>query len=796
MITMGSVCSGVGGAELAFDGLAESVFMSEIETFPCAVLKYRFPQCNLVGDFTHLIENPIPCGVLVGGTPCFPAGTIIATKRGFLPIEQVIVGDEVITHTGVFKKVLRRGTRLAPTIRLKGQGHPCMVTTEEHPFLSKRREAKSTRIQNKPVRLAWWSKTEWTPSKDMVGRHWAYPTIWPSLPIPPIINYGNEIVNAKIDENLMVLAGMYVGDGWVRIDKRRGSILLGINEKKAIVAREAARLCGLNTTESQERTVIKLTIHGRAIARWMKDNFGSGAENKNLPLWLLGASRRLKEAFVKGYRTTDGSAGSQNWEAMVGLTVSKQLAFNMRSLGISLGYSVSVQYHEPPPTKVIEGRTVNQKPQWIFTYSNSTRSSVEKEGYRWQLVRSKIKTEKIEHVYNIEVEEDHSYLADGIVVHNCQAFSIAGKRLSLDDARGNLSLGFAMLLNSIDSINKLLGEPPCICLWENVPGLLSVDDNAFGCFLGALVGYDDAIINPRKRGRWPSAGVVIGPKRRAAWRILDAQHFNLAQRRKRVFVVASAREGFDPSAVLFEPKSVSGNFEKSQEAEQDTSRTVRTSASVGSELAATLGTKRRQRLDGETYLPVALTSFAKYENTLPTIRARGGDCGGGSEAIVPLAYGGGNQSGPIDVATTTTAHERWDFESETFVVHEPTISFNWQSGGDCRLEPREEQANTLQKNQAQAVKTEYGVRRLTPVECERLQGFPDNFTLIPNCSKTKLEDDYLEWIRKYLPELTREETERMAKDGNRYKACGNAFAVPVVRWIAKRLVKEIERIAA
>ena len=129
---MGSVCSGIGGAELAFDGLAESVFMSEIETFPCAVLKYRFPQCNLVGDFTRLIENPVPVDILVGGTPCFPAGTMIATKRGFLPIEQVIVGDEVITHTGVFKKVLRRGTRLAPTIRLKGQGHPCMVTIAAH----------------------------------------------------------------------------------------------------------------------------------------------------------------------------------------------------------------------------------------------------------------------------------------------------------------------------------------------------------------------------------------------------------------------------------------------------------------------------------------------------------------------------------------------------------------------------------------------------------------------------------------------------------------------------------------
>lgn len=138
----------------------------------------------------------------------------------------------------------------------------------------------------------------------------------------------------------------------------------------------------------------------------------------------------------------------------------------------------------------------------------------------------------------------------------CQSFSIAGKRASLQDARGNLSLSFCNLADTIDAKRDIRGEPACVVVWENVPGVLSTKDNAFGCFLGALAGSGDALQPPRKPNgkpdRWPDAGVVLGPRRAIAWRIFDAQYFGLAQRRRRVFVVASARDGFDPAAVLLE----------------------------------------------------------------------------------------------------------------------------------------------------------------------------------------------------------------------------------------------------
>ncbi len=158
----------------------------------------------------------------------------------------------------------------------------------------------------------------------------------------------------------------------------------------------------------------------------------------------------------------------------------------------------------------------------------------------------------------------------------CQAFSLAGLRRSLDDERGNLSLIFCEIANELDSARSVRGLPPVVVFWENVPGVLSTKDNAFGCFLAGLVGAD-APLSPDAK-RWPNAGFVSGPKRQAAWRVLDAQYFGVPQRRRRVYVVASARDGFDPSKVLFERGGVRGNSAPSQRAWQGVARVSEASA--------------------------------------------------------------------------------------------------------------------------------------------------------------------------------------------------------------------------
>jgi len=241
----------------------------------------------------------------------------------------------------------------------------------------------------------------------------------------------------------------------------------------------------------------------------------------------------------------------------------------------------------------------------------------------------------------------------------CQAFSVAGKRASLSDDRGNLTLEFVRLADAIDDVRRLEGRAPSVLVWENVPGVLSVKDNAFGCFLAALVGEDDPIIPPG--GKWTNAGVVAGPQRQAAWRTLDAQYFGLAQRRRRVFVVASAREGFDPTEVLLEWEGVRRDTPPSREAGKAAARSAGPSAAGGGE---------RSHWDGD------------YPH--PTLNQSAAGAGGvrlsnqevfsqrGAYLAAAQAFGGNNTSGPIDVAPTLLAQPgsgyKGDFDSETFVA--------------------------------------------------------------------------------------------------------------------------------
>ena len=147
----------------------------------------------------------------------------------------------------------------------------------------------------------------------------------------------------------------------------------------------------------------------------------------------------------------------------------------------------------------------------------------------------------------------------------CQGFSVAGLRKSLSDDRSNLALRFLHIADALD---------PDAVLWENVPGVLNTKDNAFGCFLAGLVGADAPLVPPKEcGGRWTDAGMVTGPKRTAGWRVLDSQYFGVAQRRRRVFVVASPRVDL-PFQVLFEPEGLRRNTPPSRQTGESASPTI------------------------------------------------------------------------------------------------------------------------------------------------------------------------------------------------------------------------------
>lgn len=355
----------------------------------------------------------------------------------------------------------------------------------------------------------------------------------------------------------------------------------------------------------------------------------------------------------------------------------------------------------------------------------------------------------------------------------CQSFSIAGLRKSLTDDRGNLSLQFIRLANAIDNIRYDVGQEGATILWENVPGVLSTEDNAFGTFLAGLCGSDTPI-NPTREG-WSYSGVVHGPQRTAAWRVLDAQYFGLAQRRRRVFVLASsgARRWDCANALLPITQSMSWHPRPCREEGQTPTTTTRNTTKDRSSKA----------IDTTGYQGDRLYDTNDAFGTLPS---QGGNNGGGAGGLVAQ---------PNEVAGTLRARDRFgigfDDESKLIAVQnsqtrkghcngkgwnddvmftldsqEPhTIAFN-HDAGQFGAAPTKDHTPTLRAkpDQGTGLNDAKGIRRLTPKECERLQGFPDDFTKIQFKGK-------------------------VAGDSVRYKALGNSMAVPVMNFIGRRIHK-------
>ncbi|HHF5236119.1 DNA cytosine methyltransferase [Haemophilus influenzae] len=347
----------------------------------------------------------------------------------------------------------------------------------------------------------------------------------------------------------------------------------------------------------------------------------------------------------------------------------------------------------------------------------------------------------------------------------CQAFSIAGLRNSLDDERGNLTLMLIHILEAIDYVRYQDGKQPCILLWENVPGVLSTKDNAFGHFLAGLA---------QEREPLQPAGANSGyvhSARTIAWRILDAQYFGVAQRRRRVFVVASARPR-SVAQILIERKSLCGDIETGKSAEKNI--TAYTESSFGTYIRSTVG---------------------------GVVTASGGALGGGSEILVVhgtqdpiissttahcLGRNGGRENILFDIAhrsdvvriqdddTTPTLTARMGTGGNNIpciALAGNTIGRQPHNGGNGNGFDDSGVSYTLTTTDIHGVFNGLTVRKLTPSECEKLQGFPPGYTQIPY--RNKLAND--------------------SPDSPRYKAIGNSMAVPVIKWIGERMINYLNK---
>jgi len=374
----------------------------------------------------------------------------------------------------------------------------------------------------------------------------------------------------------------------------------------------------------------------------------------------------------------------------------------------------------------------------------------------------------------------------------CQSFSVAGKRAGLDDARGVLVWEFLRIARELQ---------PRWIVWENVPGVLSSGDRRdFGNIIGAMeqLGY----------------GVC--------WRVLDAQYFGVPQRRRRVFAVGYFGDWRRAAAVLFDAESLRGDSPARGTKGQEVAGTFGSRATAGGgfgtdfELGGGVvaGTLKNNHGGGgfgsdpsETFIvPSVSAKWSKgsggpagdeCQNLIThALRADGFDASedetGRGTPIVAFAQNQRNEIRQLDRASAVAGIRRGDAKNETLLAFSckdhgadvselsPTLrarqhgDSHANGGGQVAVAIRtantkanghgiaEDCAHTLDGAQGQAIAARSTVRRLTPRECERLQGFPDDYTLVNFRNKP-------------------------AADGPRYRVIGNSMAVPVIRWIGERI---------
>lgn len=499
------IFSGSGGYTLGFEQSGmKTVAFCEYEEYAKKVLKKNWPDVPIYGDVRNvnsqqLKEDNINFDLICGGFPCFAKGTLVITSTGLVPIESISLGDVVLTHNNRFKPVIQTMSRKSDhSIRMKVMGAPDIVTTDEHPFLCKKTKSSSI---------------EWVNAKDLDS------SMYVALPNFPT---GTPNFNPRVLK-MPYLIGRWLGDGWVVRHKRSGrknSYATRIHWCSSLDEYDEM-ITHFNSIDykvsvDKTETVYKYIRQDKELGVILND-FGNGAKNKHIPEWVFSMPRDWKIAFISGYFDSDGH------------DINGDMCFSTISLSLSIGIArllrdvygkvARIHSNKNKPTKVIDGRVVNQSDisyKIVLPKDTDKSQTFFDDGYWWVPIRKKEYETGID-VFNIGVEEDESYTANGVVCHNCQDISIAGKNKGLiDGERSGLWREFRRLIDE---------TKPKYAVIENVSALLSRGLNIILQDL-AEIGYD------------------------ATWTMLDSQYFGIPQRRRRVYILA-VRDGIPEGTDIF-----------------------------------------------------------------------------------------------------------------------------------------------------------------------------------------------------------------------------------------------------
>jgi len=325
---------------------------------------------------------------------CLAEGTLVLTKRGYVPIETVKIGDETLTHTGSWKKIVAvaKTGENKETIRVNAQGVPNLICTPNHNIWSRDRKL-GTRAKILT------SVPQWNEAKDLLGKY-------VNQKLPPI-------VESCVSEQEWWIIGRWIADG--HVDVRGHQFFVSIGDNKVDHFMEMAK--GYIGSESKKVGCTQFGLKGLSDeARAILFKCGKGAENKVLPYEIISLNKNLSKSFIDGYKSGDGCEingkilfSSASRALLLGISLVVQRVYN-RALSIYAGRGER--------ESIIEGRSVYCKQEWCAALSPKYDFAKEDDMGMWKRVKSVEKTCNHD-VYNITVEDDHSYTAEGCIVKNC-----------------------------------------------------------------------------------------------------------------------------------------------------------------------------------------------------------------------------------------------------------------------------------------------------------------------------------------------------------------------------------------
>ncbi|MBU5669550.1 DNA (cytosine-5-)-methyltransferase [Peptoniphilus sp. MSJ-1] len=699
--------------------------------------EYEGKDVTEIEDFTELKGK---YDLLVGGFPCFSGDTLVTTITGVKPIKDIKVGERVLTHNSKFKEVLNVWKKESDDLyKIKYQGSDGLRVTGNHKLYVRSKTENG------------FTDAYWKECKDL-------DTDLDYLIVPSIKNaIGKSVQHISLEEAWIL--GRYAADGYIQDNKRTDSntynnkIVLCIGKSKI---KDLEHIKEYHYTISKQRTVYKVILCSERLKN-LAYNIGKGSANKKAGFMFTQSIEIIKE-FLKGYYAGDGYLKDNKVKCS---SVSKRLIYDISILhSIAYNSSFSISNFIPPKKKIIEGREVNQNPYWIFSSridSDSKGHMLEIEGEIWTKLKSKERIYNTHKVYDLEVKDEHTYTVNNIGVHNCQSFSIAGHRKGFNDTRGTMFFYLAKILEQ---------TKPSFFLFENVKGLLSHDKgDTFEVILNTLdeLGYN------------------------TSWNLFNSKDFGVPQNRERVYITGYLRGR--GGREIFPIRQTSGK-------------------DYGNEYTNTVPTRFRGS-GGETYIKSEqkikqIGKFIQSSRKSPS-RYRVFDETGISPTIT-TAQGGGLNPHIIDKGNNNTNKNKiisvGGGKSQGNKVYSPkglSVTLSANGGGQGaktglyaipiitpnRLKKRQhgrryktngEPMFTLTAQDQHGViinnkqkELGYRIRRLTPKECWRLQGFPD-------------------WAFERAKAIGTSDTQL-------YKQAGNAVTVNVVKAIGeefKKMEKEIK----